>query len=55
LSEAAGLIIASPEYAHGISGPMKNTLNWLVSGAELSHKPIMLVNTRPEPLMPKGL
>ena len=24
LAQASGLIIASPEYAHGISGPMKN-------------------------------
>ncbi len=34
LNEASGLIIASPEYAHGISGPLKNALDWLVSGEE---------------------
>lgn len=47
LSQSHGLIIASPEYAHGISGPMKNALDWLVSGAEFPYLPIMLINTSP--------
>ncbi|SFR37909.1 NAD(P)H-dependent FMN reductase [Marinobacter gudaonensis] len=47
LRQADGLIVASPEYAHGISGPMKNALDWLVGGMEFPHKPIMLVNTSP--------
>lgn len=47
LAEAAGLIIASPEYAHGISGPMKNALDWLVGGIEFPHIPVMLINTSP--------
>lgn len=47
LSESSGLILATPEYAHGISGPLKNALDWLVSGVEFSHKPIMLINTSP--------
>jgi len=47
LKESSGLIIASPEYAHGISGPLKNALDWLVSGAEFPYKPIMLINTSP--------
>lgn len=24
------LLLASPEYAHGVSGPMKNALDWMV-------------------------
>ena len=47
LKESAGLIIASPEYAHGISGPLKNALDWMVSGEEFPYKPIMLINTSP--------
>lgn len=47
LKNADGLIIASPEYAHGISGPMKNALDWLVSGIDFPYKPIMLINTSP--------
>lgn len=47
LKESSGLIIASPEYAHGISAPMKNALDWLVSGEEFPDTPIMLINTSP--------
>ena len=47
LASSQGLIIASPEYAHGISGPMKNALDWLVSGAEFPGKHVMLINTSP--------
>jgi len=47
LKSSAGVIISSPEYAHGISAPMKNVLDWLVSSYEFPDTPIMLINTSP--------
>ena len=47
LKNSDGLIIASPEYAHGVSGPMKNALDWLVSEVNFPYKLIMLINTSP--------
>jgi len=41
------LLIASPEYAHGIAAPMKNVLDWLVSFDGSVNKPVAVVNTSP--------
>ena len=41
---ATALLICSPEYAHGVPGSLKNALDWLVSGPEIVHKPIGLLN-----------
>jgi NAD(P)H-dependent FMN reductase len=42
-----GLIIAMPEYAHGVPGAFKNALDWLVAGDAFPGKPITLINTAP--------
>jgi NAD(P)H-dependent FMN reductase len=47
VDEADGLVISSPEYAHGVPGSLKNALDWLVSGREIIHQPIALLNPSP--------
>ena len=44
---ADALVIASPEYAHGITGPMKNALDWLVSIENFAGKPVAVWNASP--------
>ncbi|HXU29423.1 MAG TPA: NADPH-dependent FMN reductase [Thermoanaerobaculia bacterium] len=44
---ADGVIISSPEYAHGVPGAMKNGLDWLVGSGELVDKPVALWNASP--------
>ncbi len=44
LAAADGILICSPEYAHGVSGAMKNALDWLVSDVNLVGKPVALIN-----------
>ncbi|WP_266160714.1 NADPH-dependent FMN reductase [Dyella silvatica] len=38
------LLIASPEYAHGVPGAFKNLLDWLVGSPEFPGKPVVLIN-----------
>ena len=42
-----GVLISSPEYAHGISGVLKNALDWLVGGSEMVEKRVGYINTAP--------
>jgi NAD(P)H-dependent FMN reductase len=44
---ADGVIVSSPEYAHGVPGAMKNALDWLVGSGELVEKPVALWNASP--------
>jgi chromate reductase, NAD(P)H dehydrogenase (quinone) len=45
--EANALIIASPEYAHGITGVMKNALDWMVGNEAFVYKPVAIFNASP--------
>ena len=47
LAQADGLLIASPEYAHGVPGGIKNALDWMVGWGELAYKPVALYSTSP--------
>lgn len=38
------LLIACPEYAHGVPGAFKNLLDWLVGSLEFPAKPVVLWN-----------
>jgi len=44
---ADGLLIACPEYAHGIPGAFKNALDWLVGDTAFPGKPVALMNVAP--------
>jgi NAD(P)H-dependent FMN reductase len=41
---ADGIIVACPEYAHGMPGGFKNALDWLVSRDEVPFKPVMIAH-----------
>ena len=43
ISNADGVIICTPEYAHGVPGSLKNAIDWTVSTNEFSHKPTALI------------
>lgn len=43
LSTAEGIIICTPEYAHGVPGALKNAIDWTISSSSFPHKPTMLI------------
>ncbi|WP_446809328.1 NADPH-dependent FMN reductase [Methylomonas sp. 2BW1-5-20] len=47
VSSADALLIASPEYAHGVTGTIKNALDWLVAWEGFSYKPVAVLNASP--------
>jgi chromate reductase, NAD(P)H dehydrogenase (quinone) len=47
LNSSAGVVISTPEYAHGIPGVLKNALDWLVASGEFCEKPVALFSASP--------
>jgi chromate reductase len=44
---ADAILIASPEYAHGVTGVMKNALDWMVGCEAFVNKPVAILNASP--------
>jgi NAD(P)H-dependent FMN reductase len=47
IGSSDGLLIATPEYAHGMPGSLKNALDWLVSATEPIDMPVLLISASP--------
>ncbi|MDD1620139.1 MAG: NAD(P)H-dependent oxidoreductase [Methylococcaceae bacterium] len=47
VAAADALLIASPEYAHGVTGTIKNALDWLVAFEGFADKPVAVLNAMP--------
>ncbi|MES2015759.1 MAG: NADPH-dependent FMN reductase [Pseudomonadota bacterium] len=47
LLECDGVLIACPEYAHGVPGAFKNALDWVVGTVGLENLPVALINCAP--------
>lgn len=46
---ADAVLLATPEYAGGMPGVLKNALDWLVGTGELYGKPVAIVSAAPAP------
>jgi chromate reductase, NAD(P)H dehydrogenase (quinone) len=44
VDQADAIVIASPEYAHGVTGTIKNALDWLVGHPPFAGKPVAVLN-----------
>lgn len=47
INAADAVVIASPEYAHGVSAVIKNALDWMVGNESFVNKPVALLNAAP--------
>lgn len=47
ISESEGIILCTPEYAHGVPGVLKNGLDWIVSSGEFMDKPTAVISASP--------
>jgi len=47
VAEADALLFASPEYAHGVTGTIKNALDWLVGFEPFANKIVAVLNASP--------
>ena len=49
VAHADAIVIATPEYAGGMPGSLKNALDWLVGTGELYGKSVAVVSAAPSP------
>ncbi|RWC51670.1 NADPH-dependent FMN reductase [Mesorhizobium sp.] len=54
VTQADGVVVSCPEYAHGVPGGLKNALDWLVSRDAAVAKPAMLVHASPRSLFARA-
>ena len=47
VAQADGVLIASPEYAFGVPGSLKNALDWLVGSGDMYGKPVVILSAAP--------
>ena len=47
VANADAVIICTPEYLHNLPAMVKNALEWLTTGGELRHKPVLAMTATP--------
>jgi NAD(P)H-dependent FMN reductase len=47
LARADAIVIATPEYAHGMPGTLKNALDWIVGSGELYGRAAVIISAAP--------
>ena len=47
IDRADAIVFCTPEYAHGVPGVLKNSLDWIVSSGEFMHKPTAVISASP--------